>query len=91
MTKDCKSKFDIEGRPIAGNSKQGTPPGPLQQKRGANSIFSLKPSTSGRVAVNISALNDFLLYPQAVPSTIPTGLFGPPPPQTFVFYSADLV
>ena len=42
--KICKSKFDIEGKPIPGNSKQGTPlPGPLQQKPGANSIFSLKP------------------------------------------------
>ena len=35
--KDYKSKFDIEGKPIPGNSKQGTPqtgdpPGPLQQK-----------------------------------------------------------
>ena len=26
--------------------------------------------------------NDFFLYPQAVPSRIPTGLFGPLPPQT---------
>ena len=58
-------------------------PGPLQQKSGANSIFSLKPSTSGSVAVNISALNDFLLYPQAVPFRTPTSLFGPLPPQTF--------
>ena len=81
--KDCKSKFDIEGKPIPGNSKQGTPPGPLQQKPGANSIFSLKPSTSGSAALDIPALNDFLLYPQAVPSRIPTGLFGPLPPQTF--------
>ena len=59
-----KSKFDIEGKPIPGNSKQGTPPpGPLQQKPGANSIFPLKPSTSGNTAVNIPALNDFFLYP----------------------------
>ena len=71
--KDCKSKFDIEGKPIPENSKQGTPPpGPLQQKPGANSIFSLKPSTSGSAAIDIPALNDFLLYPQAVPSRIPT-------------------
>ena len=40
--KDCKSKFDIEGKSIPRNSKQGTPPGPRQQKPGANSIFSLK-------------------------------------------------
>ena len=58
-------------------------PGPLQQKPGANSIFSLKPSTSSSAAINISALNDFLLFPKAVPSRIPTGLFGPLPPQTF--------
>ena len=29
------------------------------------------------------APNDFLLFPQAVPSRIPTGLYGPLPPQTF--------
>ena len=48
--KDCKSKFDIEGKPIPGNSKQGTPPpGPLQQKPGANSIFF--PSNPQHLAV----------------------------------------
>ena len=29
------------------------------------------------------APNDFLLFPQAVPSRIPTGFYGPLPPQTF--------
>ena len=81
--KDCKSKFDIEGKPIPGNSKQGTPPGPRRQKPGANSIFSLKPSTSASAAVDIPALNDFFLYPQAVPSRVPTGLFVPRRPQNF--------
>ena len=81
--KDCKSKFNIEGKPIPGNSKQGTSPGPLQQKPGANSIFPLKPSTSGNATVNILALDDFFLYPEAVPSRVPTGLFGPLPQQTF--------
>ena len=33
--------------------------------------------------VDIAALNDFSLYPQAVPSRVPTGLFGPLPLQTF--------
>ena len=70
--KECESKFDIEGKPILGNSKQGTPPGPLHQKPGAKSIFSLKPSTSSNAAIYIPALNDFLLYPQAVPSIIST-------------------
>ena len=41
--KESKSIFDIEGKPILENSKQETPPGPLQQKPGANCIFSLKP------------------------------------------------
>ena len=59
------------------------PPGALQQKPGANSIFSLKPSTSSSAAIDIPALNDFLLYPRTVPSKIPTGLFGLLPPQTF--------
>ena len=86
--KDCKSKFDIEGKPIPGNSKQGTPTpthtvGPLQQKPGATSIFYLKPSTPSSIAIDIPALNDFSLYPQAVPSRVPTGLFGPQPLQTF--------
>ena len=54
---DCKSKFDIKGKRIPRNSKQGTPPpGPLQQKPGANSIFYLKPSTSGSAAINTPAL-----------------------------------
>ena len=81
--KDCKSKFDIEGKPILGKLQAGDPPGPLQQKPGANSIFSLKPSTARRAAVDIPALNAFLLYPQAVPSRILTELFGSLPPQTF--------
>ena len=91
--KGCKSKFDIKGKPIPGNSKQGTPPGPLQQKPGANSIFSLKPSTPGNAAINIPALSDFFLSPQAVPSRVPTRLFGPLPPQTFslLFDQSNLV
>ena len=52
-------------------------------KPGTKSIFSRKSSTSGSAVVDIPALNDFLLYPQSVPSRIPTGLLGPLPPQTF--------
>ena len=59
--KICKSKFDIEGKPIPGNSKQGIWRSPTT-KPGANSIFSLKHSTSGTAVVNIPALNDFFLY-----------------------------
>ena len=58
-------------------------PGPLQQKPGATSIFFLKPSISSSVAIDILALSDFSLYRQAVPSRVPTGIFGPLPPHTF--------
>ena len=56
--KDCKSKSNIERKPILENSKQGLPPppGPLQQKPGTNSIFYLKPSTSGSAVIDIPAL-----------------------------------
>ena len=85
--KDYKSKFDIDEKPIPKNSKQGTPPpptsGPLPQKPETNFIISLKPSTSDSAAVDIPALNDFFLYPQTVPSRVPTRLFGPLPAQTF--------
>ena len=57
--------------------------GPLPQKPETNFIISLKPSTSDSAAVDIPALNDFFLYPQTVPSRVPTRLFGPLPPQTF--------
>ena len=53
--KDCKSKSDIERKPIPENCKQGTP-GPLQQKPETNSTFYLKPSTSGSAAIDIPAL-----------------------------------
>ena len=65
--KDCKSKFDIEGKPILGKLQAGDPPGPLQQKPGANSIFSLKHSTSGNATVNIPALDDFFPLPLSSP------------------------
>ena len=68
--KDCKSKFDIERKSIPRNSKQGTPPpGPRQQKPGANSIFSLKPSPSSSAAIDIPALNHFFLYHDIVQET----------------------
>ena len=31
---DCKSKFDVEGKPIPGNSKQGTPQVPFNKNQG---------------------------------------------------------
>ena len=48
------------------------------------------PSTKTRDKLHLfpQALNsqqDFLLFPQTIPSKIPTGFFGPLPPQTFGF------
>ena len=59
---------------------RGPPRSPSTKTRGK---FYLFPQTLNITAVDIPALNDFFLYPQAVPSKIPTGLFGPLPPQTF--------
>ena len=55
------------------------PGSPSTKTRGKLHLFP-QPSTSSNAAVNIPALNDFLLFPQAVPSRIPTGLCGPLPP-----------
>ena len=81
--KDCKFKFDIERKPIPENSKQGTPQVPFNKSQG-QILSSLQTLNIWRYCLRyIPALNDFFLYPQAVPSKIPTGLFGPLPPQTF--------
>ena len=58
----------LKGNLFRETPSRGPPPCPLQQKPGVNSIFSLKPSTSSGAAIEIPALNDFLLYPQTVPS-----------------------
>ena len=65
------------------------PPGPLQQKLGANSIFSLKPSTSGSAALDRSALNSFTL--KQPPLEYLLDFLGPFPHKPSVFYLADLV
>ena len=41
--KDCKSKFDIEGKPIPGNSKQGTPQVPFNKTQGQIPSFPSNP------------------------------------------------
>ena len=41
--KDCKSKFDIEGKPIPGNSKQGTPQVPYNKNQGPILSFPSNP------------------------------------------------
>ena len=61
---------------------RGPPRSPLTKTRGK---FHLLPQTLNiqQCCCQYTALNDFLLYPQAVPSRIPTRLFGPLAPQTF--------
>ena len=58
----------------------GTPRVPINKNQGQTPSF---PSNPQHPAVDIPALNDFILFPQAVPSRIPTGPYGPLPPQTF--------
>ena len=41
--KDCKSRFDIEGKPILGNSKQGTPQVPFNKNLGQIPSFPSNP------------------------------------------------
>ena len=41
--KDCKSKFDIEGKPIPENSKQGTPQVPFNKNQGQIPSFPSNP------------------------------------------------
>ena len=41
--KDCKSKFDIERKPIPGNSKQGTPQVPFNKNQGQILSFASNP------------------------------------------------
>ena len=66
---------------LKGNLFRETPSrSPSTKTRGK---FYLFPQTLNITALDIPALNDFFLYPQAVPSKIPTRLFGPLPPQTF--------
>ena len=43
LTKDCKSKFDIEGRPIPGNSKHGIPQIPFNKNQGQIPSFPSNP------------------------------------------------
>ena len=64
-------------------------PGPLQQKPGANSIFSLKLSTSGSAALDRPALNSFTL--KQPPLEYLLDFLGPCHHKPSVFYLADLV
>ena len=78
--KECKSKFDIEGKPIPGNSKQETTQVPFNKNQGK---FHLFPQPLNLRQCCSQYTSPKLLYPPAVPSRIPTGLFGPLPPRTF--------
>ena len=41
--KDCKFKFDTEGKPIPGNPKQGTPQVPYNKNQGQTLSFPSNP------------------------------------------------
>ena len=76
-------KYCLAEKIYSRNSKPGTPQVHFNKNQRQIISFPLKPSTSSSAAVDIPALNDFFLYPQAVHSKIPTGLFRSLPPQNF--------
>ena len=52
--KDCKSKFDIDGKPIPGNSKQETPKVPYNKKKFPQGQILSFPSNTQHLAVLLS-------------------------------------
>ena len=65
--KDCKSKFDIERKPIPGNSKQGTPQVPFNKNQGQILSFPLNPQDLAVLPSDIPALSDFFHLPSSSP------------------------
>ena len=41
--RECRSKYDVEGKPISGNSKLGTPQVPINKNQGQTSSFPSNP------------------------------------------------
>ena len=87
--RECRSKYDVEGKPISGNSKLGTPQVPIHKNQGQTSSFPSNPQHPA--VLPVIYLNDFLLFPQAVPFRIPARLLDPYPHKPSVFYLANLV
>ena len=77
--RECGSKYDIEGKPISGNSKLGTPRVPINKTQGQTPSF---PSNPQHPALLPSIYQPSVIFFSLKPR-IPTGLFGPLPPQTF--------
>ena len=81
--KDCKSKFDIEGNPIPGNSKQGTPQFPFNRNQGQ---IPSSPSNPQRLAVLPSIYQPsvtFSFTPRQSPLEYLPEFLDPCPQQTF--------
>ena len=87
--RECRSKYDVEGKPISGNSKLGTPQVPIHKNQGQTSSFPSNPQHPA--VLPVIYLNDFLLFPQAVPFRIPARLLEHYPHKPSVFYLANLV
>ena len=85
--KECKSKFDIEGKPIPGNSKQETPQVPFNKNQGQIPSFPSNPQHPA-VLPDVPALNSFTL--KQSPLEYLLDFLGPCPHQPSVFHLANL-
>ena len=89
--KDCKSKFDIEGNPIPGNSKQGTPQFPFNRNQGQ---IPSSPSNPQRLAVLPSIYQPSVTFSFTLkqsPLEYLPDFLDPCPHKPSVFYLANLV
>ena len=64
--KDCEFKFDIDGKPIPGNSKQGTPQVPYNKNQGQILSFPSNPPHPAMLPL-IPALDDFFSFTLSSP------------------------
>ena len=85
--KDCKFKFDIDGKPIPGNSKQGTLQVPYNKNQGQILSF---PSNPQHPAM-LPALDDFSFTLKHSLLEYLLDFLDPCPHKTSIFYLVDLV
>ena len=89
--KDCEFKFDIDGKPIPGNSKQGTPQVPYNKNQGQILSFPSNPPHPAMLPL-IPALDDFFSFTlkQSLLEYLPDFL-DPCAHKPSVFHLAELV
>ena len=86
-----KSKFDIEGKPILGNSKQGNPQVPFNKNQGQIPSFPLNPQHPAVLPSIYQPYMTFSFTLKQSPLEYLPDFLGPCPHKPLVFYLADLV